>query len=246
MIGNPPTSSAAVPLTDELAAVFARMTGLLLSEETVAAALGMLSSLAQETVPGSSGAGVSLIDEHQRRSSGSTDERVRQADDLQYELDEGPCLTAAVERRLIRIDDLAVDGRWPRWADAAVGLGFSAAMSAPLVAADVSLRAIKVYAEHPGTFDARSEQLLSMFAGQAAILVANLQTHERANRLSDEMRQAVHGRDVINLAKGVLMGRDALNEDAAFAALVARSTQEGTTLAHTARSVVDSVVQRGR
>ena len=113
MIRTPPTSTATLPLTDELAAVFARMTGLLLSEETVAAALGLLSSLAQETVPGSTGAGVSIIDQDNRRSSGSTDERVLQADNLQYELGEGPCLTAAAERRLIRIDDLSTDRRWP-------------------------------------------------------------------------------------------------------------------------------------
>jgi hypothetical protein len=76
----PSPSSAHLPLTDELAAVFARMTGLLLSEDTVAAALGLLSSLAQEAIPGASGAGVSIIDEQHRRSSGSTDERVLQAD----------------------------------------------------------------------------------------------------------------------------------------------------------------------
>ncbi len=39
-----------LPLTDELAGVFARMSGLLLSEETVATALGLVSSLARETV----------------------------------------------------------------------------------------------------------------------------------------------------------------------------------------------------
>jgi GAF domain-containing protein len=246
VIGTPSTSSAQMPLTDELAAVFARMTGLLLSEDTVAAALGLLSSLAQETVPGSTGAGVSIIDENHERSSGSTDERVLQADSLQYELGEGPCLTAAAERRLVRIDDLAADRRWPRWADAAAGLGLSAVMSAPMVAADTSLGAIKVYAEHPGTFDARSEQLLTLFSTQAALLVGNLQTSERAKRLSENMRQAIHGRDVINVAKGVLMGRNGVNEDAAFGMLLARAADDGSTLAETARSVVESVVQRGR
>jgi GAF domain-containing protein len=246
VIRTPSTSGAALPLADELAAVFARMTGLLLFEETVAAALGVLSSLAQEIVPGSSGAGVSIIDEDHRRSSGSTDDRVLQADNLQYELGEGPCLTAAAERRLIRIDDLSADRRWPRWGRKAAKLGLRAAMSAPLVAADASLGAIKVYAEGPDAFDARSEQLLTLFATQAALLVANLQTHERAKRLSDGMRQAIHERDVINVAKGVLMGRNAVNEEAAFGILLARAADDGTTLADAARTVVESVVQRGR
>src|SRR4051812_2964871 len=181
------------------------MSGLLLSEETVDTALGLLSSLAQETVPGSSGAGVSIIDERRRRSSGAPDDRVRQADSLQYELDEGPCLEAAAERRLVRVDDLSADRRWPRWADAALPLGLQAAMSAPLVAGTASLGAIKVYADLPGTFDARSEQLLSMFSAHAAILVANIQASDRAKRLSQEMRDAFAGRDVVNTAKGVFM-----------------------------------------
>jgi AmiR/NasT family two-component response regulator len=98
----------------------------------------------------------------------------------------------------------------------------------------------------PGPFDARSEQLLTLFSAQAAFLVANLQTRERATRLSEGMRQAIRGRDVINVAKGVLMGRNAVNEDAAFGVLLARSAQDGSTLAQAARSIVESVVLRGR
>src|SRR3712207_2097246 len=174
-----PHPAASPPLTEELAAVFARMSGLLLAQETVDTALGLLSTLALETVPGASGAGVSVIDEHQRRSSGSTDERVRRADALQYELDEGPCLAATAGRDLVRIDDLAQEQRWPRWAGEALDLGLQASLSAPMVAADRSLGAIKVYADRPGTFDAHSEGLLRLFAAQAAIFVANLQSRER-------------------------------------------------------------------
>jgi GAF domain-containing protein len=235
-----------LPLSDELAGVFARMSGLLLTEDTVETALGLLSSLARETVPGSSGAGVSVIEHGRRTSSGSTDERVRQADSLQYQLDEGPCLTAAMSRELVRIDDLATDGRWPRWAVAALPLGLRAAMSAPLVAGDVTLGAIKVYAEDAGTFDARAGHLLTLFAAQAAVLVANVQSHERAKRLSESMREAIRGRDAVNLAKGVLMARSNLDEDTAMALLVRRAEQEGTSVAEAARSLVDSAVRRRR
>ena len=235
-----------LPLADELAAVFARMSGLLLSEETVDRALGVLSALAQETVPGATGAGVSMLDGQRRKSSGSTDDRVRQADDLQYELDEGPCLAAAAGRRLVRIDDLGADPRWPLWASAAAELGLKAAMSAPLVAGDVSLGAIKVYAEEPDRFDGHSEQLMTLFAAQAAILAVNVQAHDRAKRLSAAMRQAIHGRDSISMAKGLLMGRNAVDEDTAFGMLLTRSEQAGTTVAEAARVLVDSAVRRGR
>lgn len=235
-----------LPLTDELAGVFARMSGLLLSEETVETSLGVLSSLARETVPGSSGAGVSVVDGRRRISSGSTDARVREADALQYQLDEGPCLTAATTRELVRIDDLTTDPRWPRWAAAALPLGLHAAMSAPLVAGNGSLGAIKVYADHPGTFDARSEQLLRLFAAQAGLLLANVQSAQRAKRLSEGMRQAIRSRDAVNVAKGILMARSNLDEETALTLLVRRAAQDATTVADAARSVVDATVRRGR
>src|SRR3954447_26594604 len=159
-----------LPLSDELAGVFARMSGLLLSEETVDTSLSLLSSLARETVPGATGAGVSVIDEGAPRAWGATDARVREADNLQYTLDEGPCLAATASRELIRIDDLRTDGRWPRWAAAAARLGLRAAMSSPMVVGDGSLGALKVYADQPGTFDAESGQRLALFSAQAAVL----------------------------------------------------------------------------
>jgi GAF domain-containing protein len=235
-----------LPLSEELASVSARMSGLLLSEENVDSALALISSLAQETIPGSTGAGVSIIDERSKRSSGSTDERVRAADVLQYELEEGPCLAATAEHGLVRIDDLAEDRRWPRWSESVLDLGLRSAMSAALVAGRRSLGAIKVYADQPRVFDQRSEQLLTLFAAQAAMLVAHVQRYQESKRLSDGLRQAIHSRDVVSMAKGVLMGRHGIDEDAAFGMLLARCEQDGSTVAEAASGIVDSTVRRRR
>jgi GAF domain-containing protein len=246
VVNRPHPSNQHLPLTDELAGVFARMSGLLLSETTVETSLSLLSACAQQSIPGATGAGVSVIDERGKRSSGSTDARVREADSLQYALEEGPCLTATSTRRLIRVDDMAGDERWPAWASNAARLGLGAAMSSPMVVGNTALGALKVYADEPHAFDTHDEQLLALFATQASVLVANLQSYDRAKRLSDGMRQAVHDRDVISMAKGVLMGRSAIDEDSAFGVLLARSEQEGTSVAEAARAVVDSVVRRRR
>jgi AmiR/NasT family two-component response regulator len=60
------------------------------------------------------------------------------------------------------------------------------------------------------------------------------------------MRQAVRDRDLIGMAKGVLMGRDAIDEDTALRLLLARSERTGSTVADAARSVVEAVVRRRR
>jgi GAF domain-containing protein len=236
-----------LPLGDELAMLFARMSGLLLSHETVASALALVSSLAVETVPGAVGAGVTVVDRQGgKRTSGATDDRVQQADALQYELDEGPCLAATASRQVVRVDDLTSDPRWPRWSEAVAPLGLRAALSAPLVAGDAGLGAMKVYADEPAAFDDEAERRLAMFSAQAAVLVANVQSYERARQISDELRATVRSRDVVSMAKGVLMGRDGVSEETAFDVLRGRAERAGVTLHDAARTVLGSAARRGR
>jgi putative methionine-R-sulfoxide reductase with GAF domain len=75
---------------------------------------------------------------------------------LQYELDEGPCLTAWRQREVVRVDDVTKETRWPAWTAAvtAFGIGLQSTLSVPLVVQDESLGAMKVYARDPYAFDA--------------------------------------------------------------------------------------------
>jgi GAF domain-containing protein len=147
---------------------------------------------------------------------------------------------------LVRVDDLAEDHRWPRWSASVLPLGLRAVMSTALVAGSRSLGALKVYADEPRAFDSRSEQVLTLFAAQAAMLVAHVQRYEQATRLSDGLRRAIQTRDVISLAKGVLMGRHAIDEETAFGMLLARSGQEGSSVSECARGIVESAPRRRR
>lgn len=240
-------SDVSLPLADELAVVFARMSGLMLSEETVTSALGVMAVLAAETIPDSAGAGVSLMDDTGRRTTASaTDPVVERADSAQYELGEGPCLAAWAQRRMIQVDDIATDERWPSWARVAGGLGLRACLSAPLVANGCALGAMKVYAGRPTVYDSRLERLLGLFAAQAAMLVANLRSHEAARRVSDQMRAALGRRDVINQAKGYVMARDNLDEHGALGVLIGASDQEGRSLADAASDVMAAAARQRR
>ncbi|SER72365.1 GAF domain-containing protein [Lentzea xinjiangensis] len=236
-----------LPLADELAAVSARMSGLLLSRETVGTALSLVTSLAGEALPGTAGAGVTLLDEQGRRATAAaTDPIVDHLDGLQYELGEGPCLHAWERRHVVRIDDVAGDERWPRWIAAARKSEMRSALSAPMVAGGDALGAIKVYGRRPGVFGEREEYLLTMFAAQSAILVANMRSFENARRLSEALTDALRGRDVINMAKGIVMAREHVDEGTAFAVLARRSHEENKKLRDLAGALVRSTVRRDR
>lgn len=213
-----------LPLADELTAVYARMSGLLLTQETTGTTLQLVTTIAKDTVHHSCGAGATLVSRTgAKTSAGFTDVIVQAADTLQYELDEGPCLTAWAERRMVRIDDTAEDGDWARWRHAALDLGLRSCLSTPMVAEDRAIGAIKVYANEPAAFSDHDERLLALLADQAAAVLANVQAFSDARRISEDLKGALRSRDVINIAKGVLMEREGLDEHAAFDAIVAQS-----------------------
>ena len=107
------------PLAAELAELAARMSPLLLSEDSVETTLAVLTSIARETVGEATGAGISLMAGDGRRTSkAATSTEVLEADAWQYRLGEGPCLTAWAERRVVLVDHIDYDWRWPPWSEA--------------------------------------------------------------------------------------------------------------------------------
>jgi GAF domain-containing protein len=165
---------------------------------------------------------------------------VLRADALQYELDEGPCLTACATRAPVRVADLEREHRWARWAEAVRPLGTRAVLSTPLVADDTVLGALKVYAGPPDAYGRREEHLLALFAAQAAALLATARAAEAAQRVGEELRRAFRGRDLVAMAKGVLMAREGTDEDSALAALADTARRERRTLHEVAESLVRS------
>jgi AmiR/NasT family two-component response regulator len=69
-----------------------------------------------------------------------------------------------------------------------------------------------------------------LFAGQAGVLVANMQSYDDARRISEQFKGVLRDRDVINIAKGALMQREHISEEAAFDMLVglAESSRQDT------------------
>ncbi|PWW25067.1 ANTAR domain-containing protein [Geodermatophilus normandii] len=238
------TDSAGLAPPVDLGAALSQMAGLVLSRETVDTALELVTTLAATTTAGTLGAAVTVVDEYGKRSRAASNATVERADALQYELDEGPCLTAWRTRELVRIDDTLTDGRWPRWSEAASALGVRSVLSAPLVVGEESIGAMKVYCERPVNYGPHDEQVMRLLAGQAAILLANTQSLAEARRLSRQLTEALASRDAIARATGVLLARGAPGEEEAFAGLAAAARQAERPVLDVARALVTAVAAR--
>jgi GAF domain-containing protein len=228
----------------DLSAALNQMSGLVLSRETVDSALELVTSLAVTTTAGTMGAGITVVDEHGRRSKATSDQAAEQADALQYELDEGPCLTAWATRQLVRIDDTTTDSRWRRWNDAVQSLGVRSVLSAPLVIDGESIGAMKVYCERPMNYGPHDEHIMRLLADQAAILMSNSQSLQEARRLGRQLTGALASRDTIAQAVGVLLGRGAPSVQEAFGRLAAAARQTNRPVEEVARTLLTTVIAR--
>ncbi|WP_315094121.1 GAF domain-containing protein [uncultured Cellulomonas sp.] len=200
---------AGIPHPDGLRAVVARSSGQLMSDSTVDTLLGLLTSAAQRVVPAASGAGLTLEGpDAETVTLAATHPDVELLDALQYEIGEGPCLTAWRDRVVVRVDDVTVERRWPRWCEEAARTEMRCSLSAPMVVGDTVLGAVKVYGRSPGSVTEDDEATMRVFAAQAAILVAHAQDYRRAGALSDNLQLVLRQRDDINRACGVLMQRE--------------------------------------
>jgi transcriptional regulator with GAF, ATPase, and Fis domain len=230
---------ADLPLADELAALTARIADLLLSHETVDEAVSAVAQALTEAIPGTAGAGASLMDARGRRTSTAfTDPIVLQADQLQYDLRQGPCLTAWAQQATVKMEDSGVETRWPAWTRAIAALPLVSVISTPLSTPDGAIGALKLYSPVPYGFDDGAVQLLELLARPAALMLANVQARDTAQRLSDGLIRALSDRDAVRTATGILMERSGLTRDQALAALITTSRKRNEPLHQFSRDVI--------
>lgn len=228
----------------DLTEIMTHLAGLLFSEETLQSALDLTARLSRETLPETAGAGVTLIRGGKKYTAAYTDELVERADALQYKLDEGPCIAAWRDNTIVRIDEMTAERRWPRWTPEAASLGLGSCLSAPLRVRAEATGAIKVYSKQTGTYETAHERILQMLADQAAVVLANVEGYVEAQQVSEQLKEALRTRDTIGQAKGILMAKEDIDDEAAFAMLRQASQTQNIKLRDIAQAIVETT--RGR
>jgi len=200
--------------------------------------LALATSIAASAIAAATGAGISLIEESSRVSAASTNALVELADERQYELGEGPCLTSWRDSVLIRMDDLEHEGRFPAWTAAAREMHLRSALSTPLMGTHKNLGAITVYSERPYAFRRADEDLLLRLAEQAALLLENLEVLVEVEQTSAAVTSALQLRQQVAIAQGILVQRHRISPEQAFLELAEEAGRRSRTVAEQAADLV--------
>lgn len=196
--------------------------------------LSQLVEHAAQLAPGAQYAALTAIDKPGLHTAAATGTYPVVLDDIQRQQSEGPGLTAAWENRRIRVNDLAADGRWPRYRSHALEqTPIRSIMSFRLFADHRSASALNFYAEQAHAFDDESVETASVVATYIALAWRALRHHE-------QFHSALATRDIIGQAKGTLMERFHLDAVEAFDLLARLSQQTNTKLVHVAQRLIDA------
>lgn len=172
-------------------------------------------------------------------AAATTDDHALSVDELEYALEEGPCIAALAsgEEQLVR--DTSTDPRWPRFAAKAREEGFGSIAGLPLRTADgETIGALDVFSHDPDGLPEDDLALLRRVCGPAAAVLSNARAYRRTSQLSQQLADLLDRRAILNRAIGVVLGRRGGDASEAQRLLEAIAARDGRSLADVAARIV--------
>jgi GAF domain-containing protein len=180
-------------------------------------------------------AGITQVEDDRICTLVASDPLVEKADQLQLELDDGPCRDTAWQQQTLLVDDIRSDTRWPKWAAQVSALGFASLLAVQLGMRGRQFAALNLYCAGPRRFDTDEVAFAHLFGRHAAVALMAAQQEQT-------LSEAVDARTLIGQAQGILMERFGLGPDKAFGVLRRYSQDYNIKL----RKVAEDLVSSGR
>ena len=185
------------------------------------------------TIEGTSYAGVNLLIRGRFTPQATVGVPPPRLDELQRRTGQGPCVEASRDQVTVSVDDMEHELRWPDFADLGVSLGVLSMLCVPLWVDDTRVGSLSLYATTRRAFTVYHERLAMLFATHAALALADAQR-------TDQLRVAAANRDIIGVAKGILVERHRITPDVAFGLLSKSSQETNQRLVVIAQRLVDT------
>jgi GAF domain-containing protein len=183
-------------------------------------------------------AGLMLIDqEGQLRWASASDQTAQAVEDGQERLAQGPCAVAFSQRLPAAIRNIHTEPDWAEFAQVLVSEAVFAALSVPVELNGGVIGTLDIYTGQPRDWDPSEVAALQAYAGLVASLLSAAVTAQVKGRLADQLQAALEHRWLIEQAKGVLMGRERVDAQAAFERLRGAARSSTRRLADVARDV---------
>lgn len=247
MSEHDPTDHAADDACDDdLREALSGLSRLSTASHDLPATLTAVAEFAVRAIPRADGAGLTLLRDRNADIIVASAPFVREVDDIQYGLGEGPCIAAAATGHTMRSGSLGAEARWPRFGPRVGRLGVHSVLSLPLKIGDDVIGAMNVYARSKEAFDDEAVRLGEIYAAPAAVTAQNANALAAAVRLAQNLENALHSRSEIDHAIGIVISRTGCSRDEAFDRLRSISQKEGRRVRDVATALIEDAARRAR
>ncbi|MGF7235436.1 MAG: GAF domain-containing protein [Frankia sp.] len=219
MIGrctNPPKRDGLMAGDTDLDLSLSGLSDLVLARplETV---LTRIAKFGVSAIPGADGAGLALVSMNDRPDTVvATAGYVGEVDDVQYAVNEGPCVEACRSGKTQMSGDIRTDSRWPVFAAAISEREVASALSLPLLFSGRTLGCLNVYAQGVDVFTADALRIGELFADPAAVAVASADLLVKNRARIAELTDGLMEETAVFEAVGIVRGRTGRSSEEAL------------------------------
>ena len=220
-----------------------RVTSMPTDPDVVDGALRLLVELSRTSIRAADGVSVSLMRHGVLSTVAASDQTIMAMDSYQYATGEGPCVDASVQGHWFHAESLDAEDRWPSFTPRARALGIKAILSSPLRASDRPVGALNIYSRPAESFEVRDQKEAAVFAEKASVILSDAGAGISDTAMAARFQEALRSREVVSLAKGIIMEREGIDAVEAFSRLLQRALAQGDPLLHRAAAIVHSALR---
>jgi len=223
--------------TDRLLSTLTELAEVLQTQRTLGAVLANIAEVATASVPRCDAASIALSINWRPSTMAATALVALELDIVQYDVHDGPCLTAFRTMEAVRLDIIGLEEKIPHFAIAARKVGITAVLSTPAMWGHDIVATLNLYSRS-GDFDESAGDIAAVLANQVTIAVSRSPEFVAARSVVEQAQRDADDRADINIATGMLMINERCTPEQAEGLLRQAAIQDEQTILEIAHRII--------
>jgi GAF domain-containing protein len=224
-------------ISDDLLSTLSELATVLQTQRTLGGALANIAEVAITSVPRCDAASVALSISGRPVTASATARVALELDMVQYDLHDGPCLTAFRSAEALRIDLVGLESRVPHFAVAARQHGVVGVLSVPAIWGSETIATLNLYSR-TGAFDESAEAVAAVLATQVTIAVSRSPEFAAARDVVEQAQRDADDLSDVSVATGMLMAHQSCTAEQAAGLLRQAAEEDERTIVQIAQRII--------
>jgi GAF domain-containing protein len=225
-------------MSDDLVNSLQQLADVLQTHKTLGGTLASIAEAATVSVPGCDAATIAISIGGRPATAAMTGTVALELDLVQYDNDDGPCLTTFRTASALRLDLYEQREAFPHVAIAARRVGIRAVLSVPSIWGTETIATLNLYSR-TGPFDESAESVAAVLAAQVAIAVSRSPEFAAARAVVEEAQRNTDDHSQIALATGLLIGSQDCTREQAEGLLRQAAAEDEQTILQIAQRIIE-------